>query len=111
MRKIKGMTQNERNVPAHLPDEQLPVEPKAPPGPVTIDSWAGQIRVEWDNTKPLTPLGQAPFFIQFLKVSGVFDALVAARPTFAGLHYEDLGLRGQLVVSEMSSAAIADGAV
>ena len=74
------MTHDERNLPAHLPGEQLPVEPKGPPGPVMIDSWAGQIRVEWDNTKPLTPLGQAPFFIQFLKVSGVFDALVADAP-------------------------------
>ena len=47
---------------------------------MTVDSWAGQIKVEWDPQAPLTPLGQASFFIEFLKVSGVFDALVADCP-------------------------------
>ena len=47
---------------------------------VTVDSWAGRIKVEWDPRAPLTPLGQASFFIEFLKVSGVFDALVADCP-------------------------------
>ena len=49
---------------------------------VTVDSWAGQIKVEWDPQAPLTPLGQASFFIEFLKVSGVFDALVADCPLY-----------------------------
>ena len=52
----------------------------APPGPVAIDSWAGQIKVEWDPNAPLTPLGQASFFIEFLKVAGLFDVLVADCP-------------------------------
>jgi hypothetical protein len=38
------------------------------------------VRVEWDPEAPLTPLGQASFFIEFLKASGVFDALVADCP-------------------------------
>ena len=54
--------------------------PAGPPGPVSIDSWAGQIKVEWDPNAPLTPLGQASFFIEFLKVAGLFDALVADCP-------------------------------
>ncbi len=33
--------------------------------------------MEWDTTAPLTPYGQLPFFIEFLKVAGLFDALVA----------------------------------
>ena len=48
---------------------------------------------------------------QYFTPADVFDALVAARPPFAGLHYEDLGLRGQLVAGEIGSAAVADGAV
>jgi hypothetical protein len=36
--------------------------------------------VEWDPTAPLTPYGQLPFFIEFLKVAGLFDALVADCP-------------------------------
>ena len=63
---------------------QLPVAPtpptRVPPGPVSIDSWAGQIKVEWDPNAPLTPLGQAAIFIQFLKAAGLFDALVADCP-------------------------------
>ncbi|MFZ1102383.1 MAG: transposase [Hyphomicrobiaceae bacterium] len=47
---------------------------------MTVDSWAGRIKVEWDPQAPLTPLGQASFFIEFLKVSGVFDALAADCP-------------------------------
>jgi hypothetical protein len=38
------------------------------------------VRVEWDPEAPLTPIGQAAFFIEFLKASGVFDALVADCP-------------------------------
>ncbi len=36
--------------------------------------------MEWDTTAPLTPYGQLPFFIEFLKVAGLFDALVADCP-------------------------------
>jgi len=45
-----------------------------------LDSWAGQIRVEWDPSAPLTPFGQLPFFIEYLKVAGLFDAYVADCP-------------------------------
>ena len=82
------MSQDKSPFPAHLPGEpsqhQLPVvatpPPAGPPPPVAIDSWAGQIKVEWDPGAPLTPLGQAAFFIEFLKVAGLFDALVADCP-------------------------------
>jgi Transposase DDE domain group 1 len=74
------MGESKRQVPAHPAGEQPPVAQEAPPAGVTVDSWAGQIKVEWDPTAPLTPLGQASFFIEFLKVSGVFDALVADCP-------------------------------
>src|SRR5262249_40575946 len=74
------MTQTKRNVPAHRRGGQPPVDRKARPKGVTLDSWAGRVRVEWDPEAPLTPLGQASFFIEFLKASGVFDALVADCP-------------------------------
>jgi hypothetical protein len=45
-----------------------------------VESWAGPLRVEWDATAPLTPFGQLPIFIEFLKVSGLFDAYVADYP-------------------------------
>ena len=40
----------------------------------------GRIHVEWDPAAAVTPLGQLPFFIEFLKVSGLFDAWVADCP-------------------------------
>ena len=82
------MSDNKHQLPAHPPGEPLPDQPPVAPTatpagptpPVTVDSWAGQITVEWDPNAPLTPLGQASFFIEFLKVAGVFDGLVADCP-------------------------------
>lgn len=64
----------------HLDGEQLPVEVAAPSGPVTVETFAGPVKVEWDATSPLTPLGQIVYFIEFLKVSGRFDALIGDCP-------------------------------
>ena len=41
---------------------------------VTLDTFGGRIHVEWDPAAAVTPLGQLPFFIEFLKVSGLFEA-------------------------------------
>ncbi len=49
-------------------------------GGVDLDSFFGPVRVECDHEAALTPLGQLPFFIHFLKASGLFDALVADCP-------------------------------
>ncbi len=43
---------------------------------VALDTFGGRIHVEWDPDAAVTPLGQLPFFIEFLKVSGLFDAWV-----------------------------------
>ena len=48
-----------------------------------VDSFAGPVHVEWDREAALTPLRQLPFFIDFLKTAGLFDAFVADCP----LHY------------------------
>ena len=64
----------------HPMGDQSPVEDTGPPPGVTLDSFAGPVRVEWDAEAALTPLGQLPFFIDFLKVSGLFDALNADCP-------------------------------
>lgn len=49
-------------------------------GPIALDTFGGRIHVEWDSAAAVTPLGQLPFFIDFLKVSGLFDAWVADCP-------------------------------
>ena len=67
----------------HPAGEQSPVECEGlgglPPG-VALDSFAGPVHVERDREAALTPFGQLPFFIDFLKVSGLFNALVADCP-------------------------------
>ena len=64
----------------HPTGEQLPVDVNAPTGPTTLDTFAGPVRVEWDRSSPLTPLGQFVYFIDFLKVSGRLDALIGDCP-------------------------------
>ena len=49
-----------------------------------VDSFAGSVRVEWDHATAFTPLGQLPFFIDFLKTAGLFNSFVADSP----LNYE-----------------------
>src|ERR1700745_3947812 len=44
------------------------------------DTFAGRIHIEWDATAPVTPFGQLPFFIDYLKQAGLFDAWVADCP-------------------------------
>lgn len=51
-----------------------------PSSRVAVDTFAGRIHVEWDPDAAVTPLGQLPFFIEFLKVSGLYEAFVADCP-------------------------------
>lgn len=47
---------------------------------IAIDTFGGRVHVEWDPNGAVTPLGQLPFFIEFLKVSGFFDRCVEECP-------------------------------
>lgn len=49
-------------------------------GPVAVDTFGGRIHIEWDPEAAMTPLGQLPFFIEFLHVSGLFEDWVAQCP-------------------------------
>src|ERR1700740_2061693 len=44
------------------------------------DTFAGRVHIEWDTAAPVTPLGQLPFFIEYLKQGGLFDGWVADCP-------------------------------
>ncbi|MFH1215878.1 MAG: transposase, partial [Pseudomonadota bacterium] len=48
--------------------------------PVGLDTYAGKIHVEWDPQAAVTPLGQLPFFISFLKATGLYDNFVETCP-------------------------------
>jgi len=73
---------NREDFPA-LPLGEQPVVERLSAEAVVADTFAGRIHVEWDNTATVTPLGQLPFFIEYLKQGGLFDGWVADCP----LHY------------------------
>lgn len=45
-----------------------------------VDTYGGRLHVEWDPQAAVTPLGQLPFFIEFLKTTKLFDDLVESCP-------------------------------
>ena len=47
---------------------------------LVADTFAGEIHIEWDPQAQVTPMGQLPFFIQFLKVGGLFTPWVDECP-------------------------------
>jgi hypothetical protein len=49
---------------------------------VSVDTFAGRIQIEWDQDAAVTPMGQLPFFIEFMKTSGLYDALLADCPLY-----------------------------
>jgi hypothetical protein len=66
-----------------LPMGEQPVVEPVSAEPVVADTFAGRVHVEWDDRATVTPLGQLPFFIEYLKQGGLFDGWVADCP----LHY------------------------
>lgn len=48
--------------------------------PASVDTYGGKIHIEWAPDSPVTPMGQLPFFIQFLKISSRFDDWVNSCP-------------------------------
>lgn len=57
-------------------------EQKAPTKNVRfpVDTFGGRVHVEWDPQASVTPLGQLPFFIEFLKLGNLFDPWVEECP-------------------------------
>ncbi len=55
-------------------------QPQVEAWSAVADTYAGRVHVEWDATAPVTPFGQLPFFIEYLKQGGLFDGWVADCP-------------------------------
>ncbi len=45
-----------------------------------METYAGKLRIRWDDSAAVTALGQMPVFIDFLKTSGLWDGFVADCP-------------------------------
>ena len=50
---------------------------------IEVETFAGKVHVEWDPTAAVTPIGQLPFFIEFLKPGHRFKPWAEDCP----LHY------------------------
>src|SRR6266851_2510177 len=74
-----GMANDVRVPAAHPAGEQLPVE-SAVEGPVTAETFAGRVHLEWEPAASVTTMGQLAFFIEYLKQAGLFDGFVAGCP-------------------------------
>jgi Transposase DDE domain group 1 len=50
---------------------------------LAVDTFGGRVHVEWDPQSSVTPLGQLPFFIEFLKLGNLLEPWIEDCP----LHY------------------------
>ena len=64
----------------HPIGERSLVEQPASKESMALDSFGGRIHVRWSPDEAVTPLGQLPFFIDFLKQADLFDPIIAACP-------------------------------
>jgi len=71
---------------------------------IEVETFAGKVHVEWDPTAAVTPIGQLPFFIEFLKLGHRFHPWVEECP----LHYlsnnapQKIDVLGSLFLSILS---------
>ncbi|MDH3326282.1 MAG: transposase [Gammaproteobacteria bacterium] len=47
---------------------------------VEVDTFDGKLHIEWDPTASVTPIGQLPFFIEFLKLGNRFEPWIKDCP-------------------------------
>ena len=65
---------------AHPKGDVEKAEARSESGGCTVDTYAGKLRIQWDDAAAVTAMGQLPVFIDFLKTSGLWDGLVADCP-------------------------------
>src|SRR6201984_1886033 len=72
----------DRAVAARHPAGEQPLVEAGQERGVIADTFAGRVHVEWEagERAAVTPLGQLPFFIEYLKQGGLFDGWVAGCP-------------------------------
>lgn len=63
-----------------LPAGEQPVVERPGRKAAVADTFAGRVHVEWDESARVTPFGQLPFFIDYLKQGGLFDGWVSSCP-------------------------------
>ena len=77
------MGKEEEVVEAHPPGERQIAGNQPAESISSLDTFAGKVHVKWAPEATVSSLGLMPFFIEFLKTSGLFDQWVEDCP----LHY------------------------
>ena len=65
-----------------LPTGEQPAVERVSAETAVADTFAGRVHVEWDDAARVTPLGQLPFFIEYMKQGGLFDGWVSGCPLY-----------------------------
>src|SRR6201984_2580969 len=65
-----------------LPAGKQPAVERVSAETSVADTFAGRVHVEWDDAARVTPLGQLPFFIEYVKLGGLFDGWVSGCPLY-----------------------------
>ena len=74
------MSEKKAVVQAHPEGECISSGVEAAERDGSIDTFVGKIQVRWAPSAAVSSLGQMPFFIEFLKTSGLFDRWVEDCP-------------------------------
>jgi hypothetical protein len=69
--------------PLHPTGEVTVIEKRPLSAAIEVETFAGKVHVEWDPTAAVTPIGQLPFFIEFLMLGHRFTPWIEDCP----LHY------------------------
>src|SRR5438132_14255734 len=65
---------NEKSLIAAHPPGEVEIAGNQPAETITsLDTFAGKVHVKWSPEATVSSLGLMPFFIEFLKTSGLFD--------------------------------------
>jgi hypothetical protein len=76
------MANQNEGITGHLMGGPGLVEKADESGPFLVNTFSGQVQVDWDPDASVTPLGQLAFFVEFLKQGGLFDPLVDNCPLY-----------------------------
>jgi len=98
------MSHEEQGMQTHPKGEVENAETQAAETVTSLDTFAGKIHVKWSPEATVSSLGLMPFFIEFLKTSGLFDKWVEECPLYytSGNAPEKRNVLGTLVLSVLA---------
>jgi hypothetical protein len=74
--KLAARKPHQKGEPVHTDNMDYLAENKS----LAVDTFGGRVHVEWDPQTAVTPLGQLPFFIEFLKLGNLLEPWIEECP-------------------------------